>query len=190
MLIYDMNSTQEKNRFISKSVHFPNIEGIGITEDQSFVDFMEKIHDELNRRIECGESFPTPIDLAIIKQRKKRGQVNNLFSLSPTVSLKMHLHTLMAKRKVSKALLARLLALTEADVSSFDWSLDKIRDIVPKKAPDYKKTHRLLDVKHNSALQEIEEGFRVLDANLDFVVRPKSLVEDDPIFTFYANKRI
>lgn len=146
------------------SPQFQDLKGYGITEEDAFKDFLKKFHEKLRSIIKKRQSFPSSISGKAVSVSKKG---TGSFQLPISIELAMRLHTTMLEKGVDKSALARLLALTDDDVKSGEWNLKKTLKIMPKVPPKYKKVQRLLDISHDSTLDEMSEAFRVLDCLID-----------------------
>ncbi|MBT1689862.1 hypothetical protein [Dawidia soli] len=176
MVTYQIQHSKSGDVCMSKSPQFPDLVGFGFDRDSAFVDFMEKLALELNAIIARGGEFPKS------NAKRSRTSGSGLLGINTAMAIKMHLHNVMRKNKVSRGDLARMMALTEEDVDSGSWHLEHIRTLEPKSGKvDYKKVHRLLDVRHNSTLTELEEAFRLLDCDIDFVVLSKHSANKRPV---------
>lgn len=177
MIAYSYTIDRSGDVFTYSSSQFPNFKGFGYTEDEAGNDFWNKLLDSLNKTIRQAERFPAPVSEETVKREQQAGIKH--FKMPACMALKMYLHTAMLNKKVGRGELARMMALTSEEVKSDEWKLDYIRNLKPAQLPKSKKVQRLLDVKHDSLLNEISEAFRVIDHSIDFVIRPKGFAEWD-----------
>lgn len=171
MIAYSFEINKSGDVYTYSSDQFPNLRGFGYSEHEADSDFWNKMLDDLNSTIRKGRRFPKPVDDETIKQEQKAGKKH--FKMPAYMALKMYLHTAMLNKEVSRGDLARMLALTANEVRPGEWKLDYIRGLKPIQPAKSKKVQRLLDIKHDSLLNEISEAFRVIDHSIDFVIRPK-----------------
>lgn len=136
---------------------FPNISGVGDTEDEAFHNFLTTFFDCLRSCLKVGVSIPIG---------KKTPNLKS-FGLPLNMTLKIKLHNLRIENDVPLTELAHLLALTYKDVVDDDWSLPALRRYVPVKKPKYKNVQRLFNIDHDSTVREIEQAFRVLGYGVD-----------------------
>lgn len=154
------------------SIHSPQIEfltGYGKTQDEAFAAFVTQMLDYFNQRISKGLAIPAPIE---VPKNKKLG--DGIYTMPLSEEFTVLLHNTMLKKGVSKTQLAKLLALSGNDISSQEWNLSYTLTVEPSNPPKYKKVQRLLDIKHDSTLEEITEAFRVLDCVIDLDIRDKA----------------
>ncbi|OKS88188.1 hypothetical protein [Mucilaginibacter polytrichastri] len=170
MLSYELQLKKLNKIFTSTSPQFPQILGVGNSELETTKDFFSKLSQEINRIILSGEKFPENIS---IDNRLNYPRGRGTFNLPLSIELKMLLHKEMIERNITKTQLANLLALTEHDVKADEWQLSKTIHLKPSLPPRYKKVQRLLDVKHNSKIQELAEAFRVIDKVIKIDLLPK-----------------
>lgn len=182
MIAYSYEINKSGDIYAYTSEYFPSIRGFGHTEQEADNDFWDKLLDELNAIIRHGRRFPTPQSCETITQEQRMGKKH--FKMPAYMALKMFLHTAMLNKNVTRSDLARMLALTANDVEPDHWQLEYIRQIKPSQIPKSKKVQRLLDIKHDSLLNEISEAFRIIDHSIDFVIRPKGFDNQNSIVSF------
>lgn len=168
MIAYALKERKSGKIYAYSTPQLPSIEGFGNTPSQAFKDMAGKMTAELKRRMAAGEALP---DFLSHEERRrlaaKQEKGTGTFCFPLTVELKLLLYNTMKAKKVTRPMLAKLLALLENEVSPDGWRLANTLTIEPKAPPKYKKVQRLLDIEHDSSINEIAEAFRVLDSQID-----------------------
>lgn len=170
MIMYGLVWNKSGKIYCYQSPQFSGLKGFGDSPGEAFVELMMKVDKEVGRRIAAHEPLPLslqPGDKSI--SRKGTGH----FTFPLTMELTLLLHQTMLEKNITRATLARLLALTQEEVGPEGWHLDKTLKIEPKAPPKYKKVQRLLDIKHDSSINEMSEAFRVIDCCIDARILPK-----------------
>lgn len=143
------------------SPQFPGITGVGKTELKAIKMFFAELNVFLRESIKKQQLPPKPILPTSLINREGHGS----FNLPLQTEIAILLVEKMIESFISPGRLAKLLALTEEEVS-YNWQLKHTRSKEPRQKPKYKNVQRLLNIDHESTLAEIVEAFRVLNYKL------------------------
>jgi hypothetical protein len=179
MIAYSYEINKSGDVYSYSSDQFPTLTGFGHSEHEASNDFWNKMLNDLNSTIRNGARFPEPVNDETIRKEQQAGKKH--FKMPAYMALKMYLHTAMLNKKVARGDLARMLALTSDEVKPDEWKLEHIRSLKPAQPAKSKKVQRLLDIKHDSLLNEISEAFRIIDHSINFAICPKGFDEWEPL---------
>jgi hypothetical protein len=145
--------------FRVKSKEFPDVIGIGRTEDEAFGLFLTRVFSYIRN---CLKN-----DLLIPKEYSAEKNRVKTFGLPLNMAMKLKLHNLMLTGGITKSDMARLLAIVHSEVPSESWDLETLKKVEPEAQPKYKKVQRIFDIDHESTVREIEHAYRVLGFNVE-----------------------
>lgn len=150
---------EKPNEYIITCPDFPSISAKDKTEDIAFSRLLTCIFVEIRKCLIENRLVPdTPAS-----------NDDQSFGLPLNMTLKLRLHNIRLKKGVSKAELARFLALTYEDVGDCEWDINTLRCLQKQAKPKYKKVQRLFSIDHESTIREVEQAYRVLGYTVDAI---------------------
>lgn len=164
MITYGLIINETEGNCCFESPQFPGIKGIAQNRDMAFISLMSQVENQLQETIQEGKTFPQGIDRNKLPSQKNTGS----FMLPLSAQFTLQLHSVMLQKKISRKILARLLALDSNDVKSEEWNLEHTINIAPKNELKYDDVDKLLNIIYPSTINEMAEAFRVLGFDITF----------------------